>query len=35
MMVTYEDAKKAARSIVRTIDPASVILFGSVAGNSP
>jgi HEPN domain-containing protein len=31
-MVTYEDAKKAARSISRTIDPASVILFGSVAG---
>ena len=32
MMVTYEDAKEAARSIARTLDPTSVILFGSVAG---
>jgi hypothetical protein len=32
MTVTYEDAKKVARSIARTTDPVSVILFGSLAG---
>jgi HEPN domain-containing protein/predicted nucleotidyltransferase len=32
MPVTREDARKAAKSIVKTLDPTSVILFGSVAG---
>ncbi len=30
-MVTFEDAKKAAQSIARALDPFSVVLFGSVA----
>ena len=31
MIVTYEDAKKAAASIRKAVDPCSVVLFGSVA----
>jgi HEPN domain-containing protein len=31
LIVTYEDAKKAAASIRKAVDPCSVILFGSVA----
>ena len=31
MLVTYEDAKKAANSIRKAVDPCSIVLFGSVA----
>ena len=31
MIVTYEDAKKAAAWIRKAVDPCSVVLFGSVA----
>ena len=31
MLVTYEDAKKAATSIRKAVDPCSIVLFGSVA----
>jgi predicted nucleotidyltransferase len=31
MIVTYEDAKKAATLIRKAVDPCSVFLFGSVA----
>jgi predicted nucleotidyltransferase len=30
-MITFSDAKKASRTIVRNLNPVSVVLFGSVA----